>query len=111
MKAVEAKYGISISLDGIKYMDKSFSVKLNAAVVSQDTQTFANIDPKWINDFERGYLSFGFKRDDINKLTAKIGGDEFVIVGLRPRAKLPVVAMNTKTKKFVVLATKFFLKG
>jgi hypothetical protein len=48
--------------------------------------------------------SFGMTREDLNKREVKLGtGDIGVVVGLRPRAKLPIIVRSKTNNKFYVV--------
>ena len=59
LAAVEKKYGIKIGLGGIKFSPDSFDVKMTVVTEKASGGVDSDVDPKWVADFNRYYLSYG----------------------------------------------------
>jgi hypothetical protein len=103
MAEIEREFGISINLGGAKYTEKTFTMKVGVAVKNDDFSV-AGIDPTLVQNFMRFCESFGMTREDLNKREVKLGsGDIGVVVGLRPRAKLPIIVRSKADNKLYVV--------
>jgi hypothetical protein len=108
MAEVEKEFGIQISMDGIKYMEQSFSVKLNAIVKSGDQPASgAKANTKWVADFHRACISFGFTSGDLGK-EGTVNGKKVRLAGMRPRANFPMVAEVIGENRFISCKPEVF---
>jgi hypothetical protein len=92
VKQLEEKYGIRLSFDKISYSPDSFGAKINA-IIANSAVTEESVNPKWIADFTR-YTEFGYnglKKSDLGRKFKFPNGKTGKIVGLRPRARHPLV--------------------
>lgn len=92
LEAVAKKHGIQLSLGGITFSPESFSVKLTAVIPGDSAEAGASSGQvtKWAASFKSQARLFGLKPEHLGK-SVKIGSQEYVIAGMRPRAKQPVV--------------------
>ena len=107
MEDVEKKFGIKVGLGKITYTGNEFSMKVTSMVVNPKTAVAAadNVDPKWVSNFMRNYLSFGLKSTDLGR-KLKYQGSEFVLVGARSaNARLPLVVRNVATGELRTFST------
>jgi hypothetical protein len=103
MAEIEREFGISINLGGAQYTEKTFTMKVGVAIKSDDFSV-SDVDPTLVQNFMRFCESFGMTREDLNKREVKLGtGDIGVVVGLRPRAKLPIIVRSKTNNKFYVV--------
>ena len=93
MADVEKQFGIKVGLGKITYTGAEFSMKVTSMVINSKTEAVAedNVDPKWVSNFMRNYLSFGLRREDLGR-TLKYDGKTYTLVGARSaNARLPLV--------------------
>ena len=96
---VEKKFGIKVGLGKITYTGEEFSMKVTSMVVNSKNESVAadNVDPKWVSNFMRNYLSFGLRREDLGR-SLKYDGKTYTLVGARSaNARLPLVVRETST--------------
>ena len=83
LAAVEAKYGVKISLGKINYTDSDFTcnmVTMIADAVAESTVDGAKVDPKWVADSNRSFFAFRLKKEDLGRAVKKIKFFDFLKV-------------------------------
>lgn len=92
LEAVAKKHGIQLSLGAITFSPESFSAKLTAVIPSDGAEAGAQSGQatKWAANFKTHARAFGMKPEDLGKVI-KIRGADHSIVGMRPKAKSPLV--------------------
>lgn len=99
MAEVEKQFGIKVGLGKITYTGAEFSMKVSAMAINSKTEAAAedNVDPKWVSNFMRNYLSFGLRREDLGR-SLKYDGKTYTLVGARAaNARLPLVVREVGT--------------
>ena len=99
MAEVEKKFGIKVGLGKITYTGEEFSMKVTSMVVNSKNESVVadNVDPKWVSNFMRNYLSFGLRREDLGR-SLKYDGKTYTLVGARSaNARLPLVVREAGT--------------
>ena len=92
--AVVAKaYGINLSMGAIRFGANEFTTKLTGATKSATVDAPVGVNPTWVKAFKSHCVFFGLKAADLGK-TVNIDGKEYVIVGARPKANLPIVVQR-----------------
>jgi hypothetical protein len=94
LEQVAKKHGIVLNVGNISYRDESFTAKLIALIPSENSNKEAGAsrgsEVKWEVAFKKNAFLFGLKPEDLGK-KVKHGSKEYTIVGMRPRARLPLV--------------------
>jgi hypothetical protein len=92
LEAVAKKHGIQLSVGRITFSEASFSTKLTALIPSDsdDAGTANGYEVKWAAAFKSNARFFGLKSEDLGQ-TVRLGNVDYVIVGMRPRAKNSIV--------------------
>ncbi len=103
--AVEKKFGIKIGLGDIKFSADSFDTKMTVITEKASGGIDCNVDPKWIADFNRYYLSYGLKPEDLGK-EFTYQGKKAKLVGSRCRADKPIVIKIEGKKDFNILTAE-----
>jgi len=107
--AVEAKHGIKIAFNGIKYSEESFECKMSVAVADGD-----NSNPKYKHDFSRCRTilgDYGILQTDLGK-KMKINQEDGIVVGCTPRGTHILVQVAEATYKVPVeQAAKRIIRG
>lgn len=106
LATVSAKYGIALSAGAISFNASSFSTKITAIVANANTG--ATVDPqevKWAAAFNKNYFVLGLKKDDLGKSITIPRLGKVTIVGVRPKAKAPVVVKTASGKYNAVYAS------
>ena len=108
LAAVEAKYGIKIGLGKINYTDSDFTCKMTTMIadtVAEATADGAKVDPKWVADFNRYYLSYGLQASDLGK-EFDFQGKKAKLVGSRVRADKQIVIKVQGNDKFNIISAQ-----
>lgn len=111
LAAVAKAHGITLDIGNIRFDANSFSAKLSAAVATAGaTSTPEGVNATWVANFKKYAVMFGLKPTDLNK-QIKYAGKVVTIVGMRPKANLPLVvqratggciAVSAETVKFAL---------
>jgi hypothetical protein len=93
LKEVGDKYGMAFSMGAIRYDDLSFHGKLTASKLNDDGKRSESPQiMKWRQGLERSGYRWGVRLEVGDKFMDLSTKTEFIIVGMRPRAKHKVVA-------------------
>lgn len=103
--AVEKKYGIKIGLGGIKFSPDSFDVKMTVVTEKASGGVDSDVDPKWVADFNRYYLSYGLQASDLGK-EFDFQGKKAKLVGSRVRADKQIVIKVQGNDKFNIISAQ-----
>ena len=105
LATVEKKYGIKIGMAGFKFSPGSFETKMTVVTEKASGGIESDVDPKWIADFNRYYLSYGLKAEDLGK-EFTFQGKKAKLVGSRCRADKPIVIKIEGAEKFNILSAE-----
>ena len=99
MAEVEKHFGIKIGFSQITCDGSEFSMKVSAMTINSKTEAAVedSVDPKWVSNFIRNYLSFGLRREDLGR-TLAYNGKTYILVGAHStNSRLPLVAREVGT--------------
>lgn len=106
LAAVAAKHGIVLSLDNISFTESTFSSKINAAIVSGDTED-TSVSATLIKEFNENAFRFGYKPTDFGR-EVKVSGYakgafNAKLVGIKYRSKSPIIVQTLDGKLIKVI--------
>ena len=105
LEAVEKKYGIKIALGNIKFSPDSFDAKMTVVTEKASGGVDSDVDPKWIADYNRYYLSYGLQASDLGK-EFDFQGKKAKLVGSRVRADKQIVIKVEGNNKFNIISAE-----
>lgn len=105
LATVAAKHGITLNVGNITFRADSFSTKLTAITNNATAGAPALGNVKWTADFLKNGMRFGFAKADLGK-TFNYYGEEVTIVGLRSKARQPVV-LAKKNGTYIAAGSEF----
>jgi|GEM_PF-716710 len=101
LKSLADKYDISIKAGGARFSSDNATFKLEIATKGSDGQ----VNSREKTDFEIYAGVFGFKSDDFGA-TFRLYGEDYTIIGLKPRSrKYPVLGKRKDGKVYKLNAT------
>lgn len=99
LAAVEAQYGIKITVGNARFLPDNATFKLEMATIG--TSGVANTRER--DAFKRDAYLFGLKADDLDK-EITYASQRYIIKGLNPRrSKYPIVAVRVRDGKTILL--------
>jgi len=95
MKQLEKEFNVKVTRKGGRYTSTSFNPKYEISLIVN-----GKVESRERTAFKESAYHYGLKTEWLDK-TFIDNGTEFVVTGLRTSSKrYPVIAQNTRTKKF-----------
>ena len=105
MEAVEKEFGIKIGLGNIKFSPDSFDLKMTVVTEKASGGIDSSVDPKWVADYNRYYLSYGLQASALGK-EFDFQGKKAKLVGSRVRADKQIVIKVEGNDKFNIISAQ-----